>query len=261
MKAERPERSGTGEGSDGDSALPSSIGVLWDLREREQRGGRTGLSTVRIVQAAIELADEEGLGALSMARVAKRLEFATMSLYRHVSSKDELQALMVDMAYGMPPELPDSDRDWRAGLEQWARAFLEVFRHHPWMVHIPVGGPPLEPGQLNWLERGLRTLGRTGLTPNEKLSVMLLLVGYVRHNAQLSAGMASLGESEAELMADYGRAMDKFIDAESFPAVRELVDAGTFEAAEDDFTFGLRCVLDGIEVLIRTHGGETPLAR
>ncbi|GHE16185.1 TetR family transcriptional regulator [Streptomyces alanosinicus] len=242
------------------TGLPSSIGVLWDLRERGQRG-RTGLSTARIVAAAIEFADENGLGALSMARVAERLEFATMSLYRHVSSKDELQSLMVDMAYGSPPEIGSGDGDWRAGLEQWARAFLTVFREHPWMLQIPVGGPPLEPGQLSWLERGLRTLGRTGLTPDEKLSAMLLMVGFVRNNAQLSTGLASQGKSEAELMANYGRAMDKFVDAESFPAVRELIDAGTFEATTDDFGFGLQRVLDGIEVLIRERAGETPLDR
>ncbi|MGW7256860.1 TetR/AcrR family transcriptional regulator [Streptomyces sp. NPDC054834] len=246
------------------AGLPSSIGVLWELRERAQRE-RTGLSAGRIVAAAIEFADEHGLGALSMARVAEKLEFATMSLYRHVSSKDELQALMLDMAYGSPPEIEagggdgDGDGDWRAGLEQWARAFLEVFRRHPWMLQIPVGGPPLEPGQLSWLERGLRTLARTGLTPDEKLSVMLLMVGYVRNNAQLSSGLASQGQSEAELMADYGQAMDKFVDAETFPAVRELIDAGTFETTDDDFGFGLRRVLDGVEVLVRERAGESPL--
>ncbi|MEU6556657.1 TetR/AcrR family transcriptional regulator [Streptomyces sp. NPDC046915] len=242
------------------AGLPSSIGVLWELRERAQRE-RAGLSAGRIVAAAIEFADEHGLGALSMARVAEKLEFATMSLYRHVSSKDELQALMVDLAYGSPPEIEAGDGDWRVGLEQWARAFLEVFRRHPWMLQIPVGGPPLEPGQLSWLERGLRTLARTGLTPDEKLSVMLLMVGYVRNNAQLSSGLASKEQSEAELMAEYGQAMDKFVDAENFPAVRELIDAGTFETADDDFGFGLRRVLDGVEVLVRERAGADPLAR
>ncbi|WP_329572892.1 TetR/AcrR family transcriptional regulator C-terminal domain-containing protein [Kitasatospora sp. NBC_01266] len=252
MKAERSTTSDAGAG------LPGSIHVLWDLREREQRG-RTGLSTSRIVTAAIGFADEFGLGTLSMARIAERLDSATMSLYRHVSSKDELQALMVDMAYGMPPELEDGDRHWRAGLEQWARAFLEVFRRHPWMLQIPVSGPPLEPGQMSWLERGLRTLGRTGLTPNEKLSVMLLMVGYVRNNAQLSMGLVSENVSEAELMANYGQAMDKFVTAETFPAVRELIEAGTFESTEDDFGFGLQRVLDGVEVLVRVRAGENPL--
>ncbi|MET7686194.1 TetR/AcrR family transcriptional regulator [Streptomyces sp. NPDC005423] len=246
--------------SDKNAGLPNGIHVLWDLREREQRG-RTGLNTARIVTAAIAHADENGLASLSMARVAERLKFATMSLYRHVSSKDELQSLMVDMAYGTPPELTAGEGEWRAGLEQWARAFLEVFRRHPWMLQIPVSGPPVEPGQMNWLERGLRTLGTTGLTPNEKLSAMLLMVGYVRNNAQLSTGMAGRDESEAELMAHYGRAMDKFIDAETFPAVRELIDAGTFEAPDDDFGFGLQRVLDGIEVLIRVRAGENPLGR
>ncbi|MFI5671197.1 TetR/AcrR family transcriptional regulator [Streptomyces sp. NPDC051704] len=242
------------------SGLPGSIDVLWELRSKEQRGARAGLSAARIVTAAIEYADQFGLGSLSMARVAERLDFATMSLYRHVSSKDELHSLMVDMAYGKPPLLEGSDKDWRGGLELWARAFLEIFRRHPWMLQVPVSGPPLEPGQMSWLECGLRTLGRTGLSPNEKLSVMLLMVGYVRNNAQVSMPLTSQDQSEEELMANYGRAMDKFVDAETFPAVRELIEAGTFQETDDDFTFGLERVLDGVEVLIRKNTGENPLA-
>ncbi|MET7703681.1 TetR/AcrR family transcriptional regulator [Streptomyces sp. NPDC005485] len=241
----------SGEGAE----LPGSIQVLWDLRNRQQRG-RRGLSTARIVEAAIEFADENGLGALSMAKVAERLDFATMSLYRHVASKDELQALMLDMAYGPPPAPADGEEDWRPGLERWARAFADVFRRHPWMLQIPLGGPPLEPGQLSWLECGLRTLGRNGLTPGDKLSVMLLLIGYVRNSAQQRGGLERPDVSEAELMAAYGQAMDKFVDAATFPAVRELLEAGTFEAAEDDFSFGLQRVLDGIEVLIALRAGR-----
>ncbi|MGC5347008.1 TetR/AcrR family transcriptional regulator [Streptomyces sp. DT24] len=251
-------KNGEGTGTDG-AGLPNSIGVLWELRNREQRTARTGLSVERIVTAAIESADADGLGALSMSRVAKSLDFGTMSLYRHVSSKDELQQLMLDMAYGTPPPIDAGPDDWRAGLEQWARAFQEVFRRHPWMLQISVSGPPLEPGQLSWLECGLRTLGGTALRPDEKLSVMMLMIGYVRNYVQLSLGVVTQDISEADLMANYGRALAKYTDAASFPALAELLEAGAFEAPEDDFTFGLQRVLDGTEVLVRIRKGEKPL--
>lgn len=89
---------------------------------------------------------------------------------------------------------------------------------------------------------------------------MLLMVGYVRNNAQVSMPLTSQDQSEEELMANYGRAMDKFVDAETFPAVRELIEAGTFQETDDDFSFGLERVLDGIEVLIRKNAGNNPLA-
>ncbi|MFF6907059.1 TetR/AcrR family transcriptional regulator [Streptomyces sp. NPDC012389] len=245
---------GTGTG---DVALPHSIEVLWSLRSRQQRTVRTGLTVERIVTAAIECVDADGLAALSMARVAKRLDFATMSLYRHVTSKDELQQLMLDMAYGTPPRIDTTD--WRTGLERWARAFQEVFRRHPWMLQISVSGPPLEPGQLSWLECGLGTLSATSLRPDEKLAVMMLMIGYVRNNVQLSVGVSDQGISDADLMAHYGRALAKYADPETFPAIAELVEAGAFEEPDDDFTFGLQRVLDGVEVLVRIRDGEKPL--
>ncbi|WP_234312862.1 TetR/AcrR family transcriptional regulator [Streptomyces sp. SCSIO 75703] len=250
----------TGEGTSKEGAgLPNSIEVLWELRNREQRTARIGLSVERIVAAAIESADADGLAGLSMSRVAKSLDFGTMSLYRHVSSKDELCQLMLDMAYGTPPHIDMVEGDWRAGLEQWARAFQEVFRRHPWMLQISVSGPPLEPGQLSWLECGLRTLGGTSLRPDEKLSVMMLMIGYVRNNVQLALGVVTHGVSEEDLMANYVRALAKYVDSASFPALAELLEAGAFEEPEDDFAFGLQRVLDGVEVLVRTRDGEEPL--
>ena len=83
-----------------------------------------GLSVEKVVAAAIALADEEGLAAVTMARVAERVGFTTMSLYRHVASKEELVRLMLDSVLGLPPEFPMLD--WRAGLEGWARALLAL---------------------------------------------------------------------------------------------------------------------------------------
>ncbi|WP_345030094.1 TetR/AcrR family transcriptional regulator [Kutzneria kofuensis] len=160
--------------------------MLWDLEPKPTRTTGPALSRDRIVRAAVELVDEQGMDALSMARLAERLGRATMSLYRHVASKDELQAVMLDAALGEPPRPNDPTAGWRAGLETWARALLAVYRRHPWMPRMEITGPPLSPGQLGWLEAGLVLLRDTALEPIERMSVMLLVSGYVRNEASIA---------------------------------------------------------------------------
>ena len=70
--------------------LPAEIALLWGLRETPRRGRKPSLSVTEITQAAIEVADAEGIAAVSMARVAQQLGNSTMALYRHLKSKDEL---------------------------------------------------------------------------------------------------------------------------------------------------------------------------
>lgn len=246
--------------ADQGGGVPHSVRMLWELREKLDRGPKPGLSLERIVTVAIEAADEEGIGALSMARVAKRLGSATMSLYRYVSSKDELQLLMLDMASGTPPELTELAGDWRAGLERWSHEFLAIFQRHPWMLQIPVAGPPMEPGQMMWLESGLRMLDDTGLPPVERLSAVLLLIGYIRSSATLTVFIpAPVAGEEIEPPPAYGPTLGALLDVKAFPALHELIAAKAFEERGDDFDFGLHRVLDGIEVLIRSRNGKNPL--
>src|SRR6516162_2662775 len=86
--------------------LPDTVAVAWGVRDRPHKGPRPGLSLERIVAAAVRLADAEGLAAVSMSRVAAELGAAPMSLYRHVTAKDELLTLMLDAAYGPYPAQP-----------------------------------------------------------------------------------------------------------------------------------------------------------
>ena len=89
-----------------DSDLPASVELLWGLRDRSRRGGpKPTLSLDRIVSAAIELADAGGLAAVSMSRLADKLGFTTMSLYRYIASKEELLLLMVDASIGPLPQI------------------------------------------------------------------------------------------------------------------------------------------------------------
>jgi hypothetical protein len=98
----------TGEGEeDVIEAGADQLELAWALRRDGTRGPRRGLTLEAVVDAGIEVAGTEGVGALSMARIAKRLGVGTMSPYRYVAAKDELLTLMVDTALGPPPALPE----------------------------------------------------------------------------------------------------------------------------------------------------------
>jgi AcrR family transcriptional regulator len=232
-----------------DFELPASLELAWGRRERPTKGPRPGLSLERIVEAAVGLADAEGLGAVSMARVAGELGSSPMSLYRYLDAKDELLALMVDTALG--PALPRPEgEDWRAGLSRWAWGYHDALRRHAWALQVPIAGPAVTPNLTAWLDDGLRSLGDTGLPEGQKLSVMLLLSGYVRNEATLAA---SIGAVEGDIMPTWGRLLRQLTEPEDFPALHAALASEAFaqdDEPDDEFVFGLERVLDGIAALL-----------
>ena len=100
--------------------LPPGLDLLWGRRERGKRGPRPGLSADSIVDAAVQIADAEGLDAVSMARVAAKLGFTTMSLYRYVANKDELLQLMWNASATGAETLVIEGDGWRSRLRTWA---------------------------------------------------------------------------------------------------------------------------------------------
>jgi AcrR family transcriptional regulator len=214
------------------------------------------LTLARIVEAAVGVADAEGLAAVSMSRVAKELHTGAMSLYRYVDSKDELLALMVDAALGEVP--PTAGGDWRERLERWARATAQALREHPWAVNAPIAGPPLAPHAVAWFEDALAALENTGLTEAEKPSVVLMISGYVTNHVTVMAqvGQGFLGGSPDAAMRGYADTLRRLADRERFPALNAVLDAGVFDRADppdQEFAFGLERILDGVGALIRTR--------
>src|SRR5262249_7325391 len=174
------------------SQIPPSIELAWGRRERGTRGPKPGLTLQGIVRAGIDVAGRDGLDAVSMARVAQELGAGTMSLYRYVDSKDELLTLMVDTALGSPGSDADQgEQGWRAGLDAWARGVLRAYNGHPGALKVPITAPPLGPNNVAWMERALSAMADTPLSESEKLSTLLLLSGFVRSHATLTADLAS----------------------------------------------------------------------
>jgi AcrR family transcriptional regulator len=242
------------------TGLPASIEAAWGVRSRPNKGPRPALSLERIVAAAVRVAAADGLQAVSMSRVAADLGVSTMSLYRYVAAKDELLTLMADLSFEAPPAPRGPEESWRDGLARWAWTELAVYRRNPWVLRIPISGPPVTPNTMVWLERGLDALGDTGLREGEKLSVMLLLTGFVRNQATLdadiSAAQASGATTAQEMMASYGRLLAKLTDPQRFPALHAVIAAGVLDEPDDmdaEFIFGLERVLDGIETLIENR--------
>jgi AcrR family transcriptional regulator len=255
---------GNAMNDDRGTGLPASIEAAWGRRGRSTKGPKPGLSLERIVGAAIKIAGAEGLSAVSMSRVAAELGTSAMSLYRYVAAKDELLALMVDAAGGTPPPTHDPDEGWRAGLSRWAWAYRAVLTQNPWALRIPISGPPVTPNQVAWMEDALRSLRDTGLTEAEKLSVLLLLSGYVRNEATLVADIAAAarasGSGVEEVMPRYGRLLRQLTDAGRFPALHRALASDVFDADDEpevEFVFGLERILDGVEVLVRARTDET----
>jgi AcrR family transcriptional regulator len=195
-----------------------------------------GLSVDLVVSAAIELADEHGLEYVTMARVAQRCGFTTMSLYRHVAGKDELVTRMLDRALGLAPEFEIPD--WRSGLERWAREMLAVLMRHPWGIDVPITGMLGTEAQLSWLDRGLQTLASTSMSEADKAEALLLVNGYVFWGARLAFQVPEDADT-------------RFVppDVSRFPWLQRAVEGGVFEDDEPmdaQFDRGLQRVLDGI---------------
>jgi len=244
-----------------DTPLPAGMALAWGLRQPTTRGPKPALTLDKIVAAAIAIADESGLAGVSMSRVAERVGFTTMSLYRYVSTKDELLALMLDAGLGSPPG--ELSADWHVAAEQWARATLAAYSAHPWALDVPISGPPTSPNQLKWLDRLLQAFAGTGLTNQEQLSCALLLDGYVRSWNSLSRGVQNVDAATMAQNAAANRALRELVDPERFPALAPMISSGEFEDDEtngDDFNevfdFSLQRIIAGIDVLVRERAGE-----
>ena len=240
-----------------EAEMPATVAAAWGVRERSQKGPKPALSLARIVDAGVRVADSEGLDAVSMGRVAASLDTAPMSLYRHVSSKEELIKLMVDAAWGDSPGPLAPGENWRAGLSRWAWAMRAALQRHPWAAHLPISGLPIMPREIAWFEDALACLAGTGLTEARKASVIMLLSGYVRNlaatEADIAAAVAASGLGVDEWMASYPRMLGQLTDPRRFPALTVFIAAGVFEAADapdDEFIFGLDRILDGVGVLV-----------
>ena len=230
---------------------PTTVELLWGTTQRPKRGPKPALTLDGIVAEAIALVDAEGLSALSMQRLAERLGFTKMSLYRYVPGKEQLTALMLDAAMGEPPNTASAQQNWRTGLRDWGEAIFARYLAHPWTIELTLGMRPFGPNEMGWTEAALTALAGTGLTGSEKLDTIVLLNGHARNLAQQVASIGGDGELQfteqftAMMTAAAGRypeVLAAFAEEAAAPAGRG--------GPNDALRFGVDRIIAGLAVLI-----------
>lgn len=240
-----------------------SMELMWGTGPAPRsRGPRQGLTVERIVRAGTEIADADGLGALSMRRVAERLGVGTMSLYTYVPSKAELVDVMFDRAVGSVSR-PEVDGGWREKLSAVAWAAWELYLRHPWLLQVmALARPPLGPSSIADYDHQLRAVDGIGLSELEMDSVVNMVALYVQGSARAAAearaSVHDTGQTDDEWWSTYAPLLEKVFDADKYPvAARVGAIAGeTYQSAYDakhGFEFGLARILDGVSVLISSR--------
>jgi AcrR family transcriptional regulator len=237
-----------------------TIELLWGVRRR-RRGPRPSLSGEQIVAKAIEMADRDGLGGLSMRRLADEVGITAMSLYGYVPSKAELLDVMADRAYGEIALPGDPGAPWQARLAALARQHWTLLLSHPWLLQISVSRPLLGPGMTALYDAELAAVDGLGLTDIDMDLVVSLLDDYVRGAARGAVEAVEAqdrtGRSDQQWWETYGPLLAEVLDPARYPtAVRVGTAAGAeYGAAHDparSFGFGLQRIIDGVEAFIST---------
>ncbi|MEU4219014.1 GntR family transcriptional regulator [Actinoplanes sp. NPDC026623] len=226
---------------------------------RASRSAERELTRERVVRVATEIADAEGLDALSMRGVAARLGVATMSTYRHVASKDELVVFMADAAFGeldYPGPLPDG---WRPLLERASRTLWALFRRHPWLAQVtPLTRPLPLRNLLRHGEQMYLALDGFDLDATMRLDLQVMLYSHIQGLAvQLereAQAQATTGLSEDQWMDLHGPALGALAASGRYPGFAALMTAFDGRGYDLDldkiFELGLQTLLDGLAILL-----------
>lgn len=209
-------------------------------------GSRLGLSRARILEAALDLLDREGLAAFSMRRLADELGVGTMTVYGYFRSKDELLDALVDRgarAIAEAASFTEADGSWRAGMRELMVALRRTLIEHPAFVELRYRHPLQTPGALTITEVGIRTLREAGFGKREAAEIYRILFVYTFGFAAFGPGRRSEADRAEALEALGG------LPADSYPALVEVAEEAAGAMADETlYEVGLDALLDGFEL-------------
>ncbi|MFC7340767.1 TetR/AcrR family transcriptional regulator [Saccharopolyspora griseoalba] len=214
------------------------------------------------MRTAIALADREGIGAVSMRRVAAELGSGAMTLYRYVPDKEELVRLMADAAFGARALPEPGPPGWRAQLELVAHLQWRTYRRHPWLAPVmltSLAAPPVVSSGLAHVDWSLRALDGLALDERAKLHLVVSLNGYVGGLA-ITRSLEAEQEHRCGITGEQRQSLDRglfqsLIGSGRFPALAENFAHDVGFDLDELFDFGLQRHLDGLEAFL---GGVSP---
>jgi AcrR family transcriptional regulator len=203
------------------------------------------MSRERVLRTAMDLADREGIEALTMRRLARELGVEAMTLYYYVAKKDDILEGIADLVAG-EIELPSADEGWKAAARQRAISAHDVLVRHRWASMLWISSGALGPGRLRYMDAGLRGLREAGfsreLTEQAYHAVENHIVGYTLQEMGFAI--------EPEGLAEAGASFLDTLPAGEYPYLVEHVMGhleGPGHVDEGDFEFALDLILDGVE--------------
>ncbi|MET9558984.1 MULTISPECIES: TetR/AcrR family transcriptional regulator [Streptomyces] len=250
-----------GMDTSGSGDIVRTLHLLWDTGPRPSRGPKPGLTLDRIVEAAVRVADAEGLEAVSMRRLSTELGTGTMTLYRYVPGKGELLDLMLDRVQRTDDDPSVYGDDWRSALEALGRENLALYQRHPWLLKANQSRPVLGPSAVEGMEKVISRIKPMGLSDPELVSAVVMIDSYVTGAArtQLYAQEAerTTGLTDTEFWAAQYPVLEKAMASGRYPVMAALSE-DSFGADFDHFEFGLQRILDGLAALVTHRRESTP---
>ncbi|MFA1543655.1 TetR/AcrR family transcriptional regulator [Actinomadura monticuli] len=224
---------------------------IWSVPERQGRGPRPAYSRAQITEAAIRIADADGLEAASMRRIAADLGTGAMSLYRYVPSRDDLLDLMIDHVL-LEADIPaHPSGDWRADLTLIAESTRRMWLRHPWLAGQQRPRAAFGPNRLRLLEFAFGALD-VGIPVDEMFILLDMLNGYVervvRGEIEWAREMRQSGLTPERWMLDSAPYVRELLDSGRYPMFRRIVVDARLPhmTPEEQFRYGLDRVLDCI---------------
>ncbi|WP_344059437.1 TetR/AcrR family transcriptional regulator [Microbacterium pumilum] len=213
---------------------------------RQPAGRRTQLSRDRVLEAAIDIADEDGLDALTMRRLGEALGIEAMSVYTHIANKEDLLNGMVDAVFA-EIELPSHSDDWRTALHKRSESFRDMLTRHSWATSLKDSGTNPGPATLRHHDRVLGTLRNAGFSLPLTAHAFAALDSYIYGFAMQEKTLPFTTEEETAAMAQIMLAQLAMAD---YPYLAELTAKHVLRPGYNfshEFDFGLDLLLDGLE--------------
>jgi AcrR family transcriptional regulator len=214
---------------------------------------RAPLSTDKVLRAAIGVADEGGLEALSMRRLARELGVEVMSLYYYVAKKDDLLDGIVDVVVG-EMEAASDGADWKAAIRSSAISAHEVLERHPWACGLMMSPARVGPSRMRFMDSLLGSLRRAGFSAELTDLAYHALDSHIIGSTLWEVGYSTAtGDSvhvvSDESLGEFAANFLRSLPVDEYPYLVEHVQQhmGLHDAGESSYEFGLDLILDGLE--------------
>lgn len=218
------------------------------MAKRSEAAGkeRVPLSRERVLRAALALADAGGLEALSMRQLGRALGVEAMSIYNHVSNKDDILAGLVDIIAGKI-EMPEGAGDWKEAMRKRAISMRRTFKRHPWALGLLESRQSVGPSALRYFDSVLGVLRRAGFSARMALRAFSVLdsyaYGFVIQEKSLPSGSASEARRSTELFL-------RQLPPNEHPHLAEIAGKVALRSGFDfakEFEFGLDLILEALD--------------